>query len=133
MATIAMLMKNENTIGTTGSQQVHFTACLMTASSRTMRRDCTAAVWRYRLCGITTAPRMPVMVNKSAAVTSTKPYTQPFISSPGRCGMKDISTNSAMLMIPMKNSTMVSRIRIPHPMVKRKPMVVTNDSKVPIQ
>ena len=106
MMTMPMLIKKLNMMGTTGSTETQYVACLIVSSSRRTGLERTEAVWRlnieqesgktrvsklaqlaitaytkrernsvtyYKLCGMTTAPMIPVMTHKSRPFGDTNP------------------------------------------------------------
>ena len=60
MTRIAPLMKSAEVSATNESIDANFVASLRLSTSSAYFRVCTIDECRYRLCGITVAPRMPI-------------------------------------------------------------------------
>ena len=81
----------------------------------------------------TYVPSIPAIANKSSAVMSMKPYSQPCNNFSVWGFTKDISTNNATDMIPTNNTIIYSNICIPNWIVPKNNIVVINDITTPIQ
>src|SRR5437879_13323167 len=53
-------MNNAKLSATVESRNAYFTAIRLPAGVSSYARVCTTDEWRYRLCGITVAPRIPI-------------------------------------------------------------------------
>ena len=64
---MAAFTKNAALSATTESMKLYFVASFNPALVRSTARDCTSALCRYKLCGMTVAPMIPMAMNSEEA------------------------------------------------------------------
>ena len=100
-------------IGTIGSTDTQNVAFLIVSLSRLTGRDNTLAVCKYKLCGITTAPMIPVISQRLRPSGSTNPYTKPSIAFAGSESTRPHSMKIVTAITPINNTITPSSQRIP--------------------
>ncbi len=85
MISMAALMNSATVSATNESMDAKRTASRLLGRSSAYFRVCTIDEWRYRLCGITVAPRIPMAMysmpgSETMRVRGTKPHSNPAMS-----------------------------------------------------
>ncbi len=113
---IAALTSSASESDTTASSVQKRTASRRAGSVSAIRRVCTMEECRYRLCGITVAPTMPMARYSAPGWCSRSRLGPKPIATPNQLG-GDIasSTTKQAAMVPTSPSTMASTRRKPAP------------------